>query len=218
MQRRIGQSFCNMREACSLVWSVLVLLFRSRVSLEAEILILRHQLNIQRRHVPKRVAFSAIDRLIFVGLYRLVPTTIKALTIESPIPSSVGTVPVSDRIGAGNPGVAAAARLFCCQLAARTPNLWIGEISVLVLRDEPMERCGRSWFECPLWQAAGAASVPAQSDRLSAWLRTCNRRSASAGWSDYGASWVVVTPGPSLSCRHASSRAAAVPVTRSLSP
>ena len=150
MQRRIGQSFCNMREACSLVWSVLVLLFRSRVSLEAEILILRHQLNIQRRHVPKRVAFSVIDRLIFVGLYRLVPTTIKALTIESPIPSSVGTVPVSDRIGAGNPGVAAAARLFCCQLAARTPNLWIGEISVLVLRDEPMERCGRPWFECPL--------------------------------------------------------------------
>src|SRR5262249_39973165 len=42
-----------MREAYSLVWSVLVFLFRSRVSLEAEILILRHQLNIQRRHVPK---------------------------------------------------------------------------------------------------------------------------------------------------------------------
>jgi hypothetical protein len=36
-----------MREAYSLVWSVLVLLFRSRVSLEAEILILHHQLNIQ---------------------------------------------------------------------------------------------------------------------------------------------------------------------------
>src|ERR1700694_1110582 len=73
-----------MREAYSLVWSVLVLLFRSRVSLEAEILILRHQLNIQRRHVPKRVAFSAMDRLIFVGLYRLVPNTIKALTIVKP--------------------------------------------------------------------------------------------------------------------------------------
>lgn len=41
-----------MREVCSLVWSVLVLLFRSRVSLETEILILRHQLNIQ--HLPKR--------------------------------------------------------------------------------------------------------------------------------------------------------------------
>src|SRR6516164_9148901 len=73
-----------MREAYSLVWSVLVLLFWSRVSLEAEILILRHQLNIQRRHVPKRVAFSAVDRLIFVGLYRLVPNAITALTIVKP--------------------------------------------------------------------------------------------------------------------------------------
>src|SRR3984957_3261328 len=73
-----------MREAYSLVWSVLVLLFRSRVSLEAEILILRHQLNIQRRHLPKRLAFSAMDRLIFVGLYRLAPNTIKALTIVKP--------------------------------------------------------------------------------------------------------------------------------------
>src|SRR3979490_1922615 len=73
-----------MREAYSLVWSVLVLWFPSRVSLEAEILILRHQLNIQRRHVPKRVAFTAMDRLIFVGLYCLVPNTIKALTIVKP--------------------------------------------------------------------------------------------------------------------------------------
>jgi hypothetical protein len=67
-----------------MVWSVLVSLFRSRVSLEAGILILRHQLNIQRRHQSKRLAFSAIDRLIFVGLYRLVPNTIKALTIMKP--------------------------------------------------------------------------------------------------------------------------------------
>jgi transposase InsO family protein len=73
-----------MREAYSLVWSVLVLLFRSRVSLEAEILILRHQLNIQQRHVPKRVAFTAVDRLIFVGLYRLVPNSLNALAIVRP--------------------------------------------------------------------------------------------------------------------------------------
>jgi hypothetical protein len=58
-----------LREACSLVWSVLVSLVRSRVSLEAEILILRYQLNIQRRQQPKRLAFSAMDHLIFVGLY-----------------------------------------------------------------------------------------------------------------------------------------------------
>jgi hypothetical protein len=65
-----------MSEACSLVWSVLVLLLRSRVLLEAEILILRHQLNIQQRHLPKRLTFNAMDRLIFVGLYRLVPNTL----------------------------------------------------------------------------------------------------------------------------------------------
>jgi hypothetical protein len=52
---RIAQCFCLMREAYSVVWSVLVLSFRSRVSLEAEILILRHQLSIQRRHLPKRL-------------------------------------------------------------------------------------------------------------------------------------------------------------------
>jgi transposase InsO family protein len=73
-----------MREACSLVWSVLVLLFRSRATLEAEILILRHQLNIQRRHLPKRLTLGAMDRLIFVGLYRLVPSTLNALTIVKP--------------------------------------------------------------------------------------------------------------------------------------
>src|SRR6478672_5848857 len=73
-----------MREACSLVWSVLVLLFQSRASLGAEILILRHQLNIQRRHLPKRLTFSAMDRLIFVGLYRLAPSTVNALTIVKP--------------------------------------------------------------------------------------------------------------------------------------
>jgi hypothetical protein len=70
-----------MREACSVVWSVLVVWFRSRASLEAEILILRHQLNIQRRHLPERLTFSAMDRLIFAGLYRLVPSTLNALTL-----------------------------------------------------------------------------------------------------------------------------------------
>src|SRR6266446_6709329 len=52
-----------MREACSLIWSALVLLFRSRASLAAEILVLRHQINILRRHSPKRQTFSAMDRL-----------------------------------------------------------------------------------------------------------------------------------------------------------
>jgi hypothetical protein len=101
-----------MKEACSLVWSVLVLLFRSRASLEAEILILRHQLNIQRRHLPKRLTFSGMDRLIFVGLCRLVPSTLNALTIVKPELSSVGIVPGSGRIGAGSHDLVPADRRF----------------------------------------------------------------------------------------------------------
>jgi hypothetical protein len=37
-----------------------------------------------------------------------------------------------------------------CQLAARTPNVWIGETRVLVVWDEPMAGVGRPWFECPV--------------------------------------------------------------------
>src|ERR1700687_4632362 len=73
-----------MREACSLIWTALVRLFRSRASLVAEILVLRHQINIQRRHLPKRQTFSAMDRLIFAGQYRLAPTILNALAILKP--------------------------------------------------------------------------------------------------------------------------------------
>src|ERR1019366_812580 len=57
-------------QALSLIWTALVGLFRSPASLAAEILVLRHQINILRRHSPKRQTFSAMDRLIFAGLYR----------------------------------------------------------------------------------------------------------------------------------------------------
>ena len=90
---------------------MLALLFRSRASLGAEILILRHQLNIQRRHLPKRLTFRAMDRLIFVGLYRLVPNTIKALTIVKPETVVRGIVRGSGRIGAGSHDLVPADRL-----------------------------------------------------------------------------------------------------------
>src|SRR5262249_46020107 len=41
-------------------------------------------LNVQRRHQPTRLAFSAMDRLIFAGLYRLVANAFRALTIVKP--------------------------------------------------------------------------------------------------------------------------------------
>src|SRR5258707_13453591 len=73
-----------MREALSLIWTALVGLFRSRASLAAEILVLRHQINILRRHSPKRQTFSAMHRLIFAGLYRFAPTVLNALAVLKP--------------------------------------------------------------------------------------------------------------------------------------
>jgi len=59
-------------------------LFRSRAALQAEILVLRHQLNILHRRSPKRVALGKIDRLVFCELYRLSPTVLDALKILQP--------------------------------------------------------------------------------------------------------------------------------------
>jgi transposase InsO family protein len=67
-----------------LIWYAVVGLFRSRAALQAEILVLRHQLNVLRRKAPKRLAFNAIDRLVFAGLYRLAPPVLEALTILKP--------------------------------------------------------------------------------------------------------------------------------------
>ena len=73
-----------MRDICSLLWCALVGLFRSRASLEAEILLLRHQLNVLRRKSPKRMAFTDVDRLVFAGLYHLAPGVLDALKIVKP--------------------------------------------------------------------------------------------------------------------------------------
>jgi hypothetical protein len=45
-----------MSNLCRLIWCALIGLFRPRAGLEAEILVLRHQLNILRRKPPKRLA------------------------------------------------------------------------------------------------------------------------------------------------------------------
>ena len=73
-----------MADVVVLLWSALNSLFRSRVRLEAEILILRQQLNVLRRNSPKRFAFRTLDRLVFVELYRLVPGIVDALAIVRP--------------------------------------------------------------------------------------------------------------------------------------
>jgi len=73
-----------MSNLCRLILYALIELFRSRAALEAEILVLRHQLNVVRRNCPKRVVLGSIDRLLLVGLYRLAPGTLEALKIIRP--------------------------------------------------------------------------------------------------------------------------------------
>ena len=73
-----------MRDVCSLICLALIGLFRSRASLEVEILTLRHQLNVLRRKSPQRLTFTSVDRLVFAGLYRLAPGVLDALKIVRP--------------------------------------------------------------------------------------------------------------------------------------
>ena len=79
-----------MRNLCSLIWWAVVGLVRSRVALQAEILVLRHQLNVLRRKSPKRMALGNIDRVLLIGLYRLAPKVLEALKIS--------TVSITDEI------------------------------------------------------------------------------------------------------------------------
>src|SRR6476660_8084330 len=73
-----------MRDLLSLIRWMLLGRFRSKASLEAEILALRHQLNVPRRTSPRRAVFSNFDRVIFVCLYRIAPRILDAVSIVEP--------------------------------------------------------------------------------------------------------------------------------------
>ena len=57
-----------MRGFWRLIWDALTGLVRSQAALQAEIIVLRHQLNVLRRKSPKRLVFTGTDRLVFVAL------------------------------------------------------------------------------------------------------------------------------------------------------
>ena len=81
---RKSRNDCPMGDLLKLIWWGVIGLFRSRASLEAEILILRHQLSVLRRKAPERLAFSNFDRLIFTSLYPIAPRVLGALVIVEP--------------------------------------------------------------------------------------------------------------------------------------
>jgi hypothetical protein len=119
-----------MIDLCRLIWLAFAGLFRSRAALEAEILVLRHQLNVLRRKSPGRLAFSSIDRLVFVGMYALAPNVLEALKIVKP-----ETVLRWDRAGfraywrwkarsrGGRPSIPAEIRDLICKMSIANP-LW----------------------------------------------------------------------------------------------
>src|SRR5260370_7504845 len=75
-----------MIDGLKLLACFVVSLFRSKGWLEAEIVILRHQLNVLRRRMPSRTRLTLVDRLIFVWLYRLRPSVLTAVVIVQPEP------------------------------------------------------------------------------------------------------------------------------------
>src|ERR1700731_3082618 len=73
-----------MLDLCKLIFGMVIDLLRSRVALEAEILVLRQQINVLRRASSKRPPFFSIDRLILGGVCRLFPKMYDALAIVRP--------------------------------------------------------------------------------------------------------------------------------------
>jgi hypothetical protein len=63
---------------------VLVSPFKTQARLEAEIVLLRHQLSELCQRVSSRPKLTVADRLLFVWLYRLFPSVLNAVTIVQP--------------------------------------------------------------------------------------------------------------------------------------
>ena len=64
--------------------AVLASPFRSKLRLEAENAVLRHQLIVLRRRLHGRVRLTNSDRWFFIQLYRWFPSILKVLTINRP--------------------------------------------------------------------------------------------------------------------------------------
>src|SRR5712675_2406601 len=67
-----------------LLLHVLVSPFKTQARLEAEIVLLRHQLSVLRQRAPSRPKVTVSDRLLFVWVYRLFPSVLTAVTIVQP--------------------------------------------------------------------------------------------------------------------------------------
>jgi hypothetical protein len=76
--------------------------FKSRLRLEAENAVLRHQLIVLKRRLRGRVRLTNNDRWFVIQLYRWFPSILKALTIIRPETLGVGTGPAFAATGVGS--------------------------------------------------------------------------------------------------------------------
>ncbi len=74
-----SQHDCRMIAIALLFVRFLCDCFKSRRRLEAEILVLRHQLNVLHRRAPRRLYMTWADRALFAWLYRGLPCILEAL-------------------------------------------------------------------------------------------------------------------------------------------
>jgi transposase IS66 family protein len=84
--RMIGIAFLFVRVLCDR--------FKSQQRLEAEILVLRHQLNVLQQRAPRRLYLSWADRGLFIWLYRHFPRVLKSFVAGSDWQKV--TIPFSD--------------------------------------------------------------------------------------------------------------------------
>ena len=82
--------------------AVLASPFKSKLRLEAENAVLRHQLIVLRRRLHGRVRLTNHDRWFFIQLYRWVPSVLQVLTIIRPETLGVGIGPVFAATGVGS--------------------------------------------------------------------------------------------------------------------
>src|SRR5580692_10713332 len=111
-----------MTDLFKLILGILASHFKARVTLEAENLVLRQQVNVLRRRTPKRPDLNNTDRFLFVWLYRWFPSVLRWLRSSGRRPSFAGTVLGFGRIGAGDPATVLAdrkSRPSCARSLAR---------------------------------------------------------------------------------------------------
>jgi hypothetical protein len=80
----MGYPRAGMLDLLKLLGGFLADLFRSQAAREAEMAFLRQQLLVLKRSAPARLRLRTTDRLIFVWLYRLFPSLLRAAVIFKP--------------------------------------------------------------------------------------------------------------------------------------